>query len=662
MYTKKTTFLLALAVGLFCLTPVFGEENPNEAELSRIFQQIQEMKATGQDIPADLYDQYFELESVVYPERGVNRDRSLDQGISDCPGSLVIDPDTGPFTWTDYGQTYLFQNTCDGCRNGRDVTFEFRFQVTDQDCVEINTCGSGFDTWLCIYKEEPLGGEEFSTPPTDPDNVEPYREIKSEIMEIKRSISDRQSRGEDVTALEQRLEELYQQLPNRGTDRGNPQHTLDQPTNDLCEDAILLSIPSVTSGSTTEATFDDDVPHCGTALVTAPGVWYKVIGNGNQLTATTCREFYDYDDQISIFESGCDVLTCITGNDDNCSGFNNLHATVTWCSKPEREYLIFVHGFSGATGDFELEIIDGFPCYSCCDAEYLYAYNDDNDEVCGPNTLQSAISQCFQPGTYYIILDGYNHVAQGSYQLNIITFNNDCIPPIPPPPECVDLPEMGDDYPCEVGYIAECGNRFCGNIDALGERDAFRFTTPPGPSWSVHFDCFGDATPNTNVTGGGLNPMLQMWLGVAECQQIGPIWQNLDFDGVEPDPVGTDASIRFGSCIPGGTTLWIVISAQTVPDAYPVPWEFYIDCVPCVIDLASIPATRDVVVDDSNEEQICLSWSYVEDAPGYYIYRQAEDGEWMLIGITDQTEWCERTPGAYRGAYQVYTDPRLRPE
>lgn len=135
----------------------------------------------------------------------------------------------------------------------------------------------------------------------------------------------------------------------------------DPPVNDLCEDAIgPLVVPSITSGSTLTATFDN-VGTCGTSNTT-PGIWYTVYGTGNTMTATTCGGIYDYDTKISVFCGNCDDLVCITGNDDNCDG-QWLLSTVTWCSQPGARYLILVHGYGGGVGEFDLDIFDNAtPC------------------------------------------------------------------------------------------------------------------------------------------------------------------------------------------------------------------------------------------------------------------------------------------------------------
>ncbi len=134
------------------------------------------------------------------------------------------------------------------------------------------------------------------------------------------------------------------------------------PNNDLCENAIRLSVPGSVVGSTDNATIDDEFPFCGTSI-TAPGVWYSVIGTGNTMSATTCSESAEYDTRISVYCNTCVEPFCVVGADDNCGAPFYHQETVEWCSQEGAEYLILVHGYLTQTGVFELMVFDdGVPC------------------------------------------------------------------------------------------------------------------------------------------------------------------------------------------------------------------------------------------------------------------------------------------------------------
>ena len=148
--------------------------------------------------------------------------------------------------------------------------------------------------------------------------------------------------------------------------------------NDDCEDAIgPLAVGSVTSGSTTTATVDEPPSlDCGTA-VTAPGVWYSVVGTGNTMTASTCNDGdpstggANYDTKISVYCADCEVNECIGGQDDNfaegCSGFTTKFS---WPTQAGTTYKVLVHGFGTGTGDFDLAILDdGVPSVGANDCD-----------------------------------------------------------------------------------------------------------------------------------------------------------------------------------------------------------------------------------------------------------------------------------------------------
>lgn len=149
------------------------------------------------------------------------------------------------------------------------------------------------------------------------------------------------------------------------------------PANDECTNAIALAVPSVTSGTTLGASVDTFAPDCLDSLgfpvfVTAPGVWYQVIGTGNTMSVSTCSPATDYDTQLTVYCGCCDTLACVRANDDDSGalpscdlGGLNRKSTVNFCSQLGTPYLILVHGYNLEDGNFELIVSDnGTPCGS----------------------------------------------------------------------------------------------------------------------------------------------------------------------------------------------------------------------------------------------------------------------------------------------------------
>lgn len=136
------------------------------------------------------------------------------------------------------------------------------------------------------------------------------------------------------------------------------------PINDTCENAIPIICGQSIIDSTTYASTFDNPGFCGTNLATAGGMWYTFVGDGSQVTITTCSPITNYDTKLGLFEGPCSALTCVAGNDDDFTcvsgGLQSTIANVITTNGTE--YLIYVSGFGSATGLFELTLTCSAPC------------------------------------------------------------------------------------------------------------------------------------------------------------------------------------------------------------------------------------------------------------------------------------------------------------
>lgn len=129
--------------------------------------------------------------------------------------------------------------------------------------------------------------------------------------------------------------------------------------NDFCATSELVQPDGdVIIGSTSYATMDDGSISCfrSGVDVDGPGVWYKVIGKGGLLSASTCTAETEFDTKLSIYEGRCGDLSCIAGTSCESEG------TLTWFAADDETYYILVHGFQ--TGVFGL-IVRPFENNSC---------------------------------------------------------------------------------------------------------------------------------------------------------------------------------------------------------------------------------------------------------------------------------------------------------
>lgn len=131
------------------------------------------------------------------------------------------------------------------------------------------------------------------------------------------------------------------------------------PANDLCINAETLSCGSTVTVSTHLATaVGSPNLFCGVqSNLSDRGIWYKIIGNGQKITATTCNNTTGFDTGLQILTGSCGNFTCIAGNDNDTSCISNsLKSTISFCSIVGETYYIFLFGSSGSTGTVQLSI------------------------------------------------------------------------------------------------------------------------------------------------------------------------------------------------------------------------------------------------------------------------------------------------------------------
>lgn len=140
------------------------------------------------------------------------------------------------------------------------------------------------------------------------------------------------------------------------------------PANDDCANAITLGAAcagSPVSGSTLLSTVDAIYSNCGAggSNTTERGVWYKYVGDNNNVTINTCST-PGYDTRITVYSGTCGALSCVTGNDDmgaGCTAISTLRSQVSFDAFAGTDYYVFVHGYQlnpslSATGNFVLNI------------------------------------------------------------------------------------------------------------------------------------------------------------------------------------------------------------------------------------------------------------------------------------------------------------------
>lgn len=135
------------------------------------------------------------------------------------------------------------------------------------------------------------------------------------------------------------------------------------PENDSCSNAAEIKVGEVTTGNIVTATQSDDFvfQECGSSRggnQTSGGVWFTVSDQTSQkkLEASVVA---NYDMQLTLFsisseEEDCSTLMCITGTDGDEPNFTS--GSIQWNVIAGQEYKLYVHGYNGNVGDFELSL------------------------------------------------------------------------------------------------------------------------------------------------------------------------------------------------------------------------------------------------------------------------------------------------------------------
>jgi len=123
--------------------------------------------------------------------------------------------------------------------------------------------------------------------------------------------------------------------------------------NDACAGAITTTCGSTVTGSTVGASSDSGQGTCGSAGTPGNGVWYKLVGNGAQVTLNLCASAYDT--KVHVFSGSCGGLSCVGSNDDSPT-CGTTRSQFVFNASVGVDYYILVSGFGSATGAFSMSI------------------------------------------------------------------------------------------------------------------------------------------------------------------------------------------------------------------------------------------------------------------------------------------------------------------
>jgi hypothetical protein len=125
-------------------------------------------------------------------------------------------------------------------------------------------------------------------------------------------------------------------------------HTSFAQTDD-CASATLITIGANISGSTAGLTAEGS----GCGANASPDVWFRIVGNGNNFTASLCNPGTIYDTRLDIFSGSSCALISFVGCDDDFCG---ISSQVSWNSISGTNYYIRVGGFGNASGNYQITL------------------------------------------------------------------------------------------------------------------------------------------------------------------------------------------------------------------------------------------------------------------------------------------------------------------
>jgi hypothetical protein len=238
------------------------------------------------------------------------------------------------------------------------------------------------------------------------------------------------------------------------------------PSNDLCEDAVVVVCNGTYIGDTSIAT--------DTGGNAAPDLWYSFTGTGveQDITLSLCDDGTDYDTYLRVFDA-CDG-TEIAGNDDFCFTSSEL----TFTSDGTSTYFIMVEGFLTLSGSFNLAVScnpddpeSNDDCVSAIDVNC-------GDTVVGETTTATDSGSNPSPDVFF------SFTGEGVMQ--DITLS---------------LCDGGTDYDSLLRVFDACdGNEIVANDDFCGAQSELTFTSDGTATYIIMVEGFSTSSGNFSLT------------------------------------------------------------------------------------------------------------------------------------------------------------------
>ncbi len=125
---------------------------------------------------------------------------------------------------------------------------------------------------------------------------------------------------------------------------------------DNCAGAIPVNCGDSVQGSNVAANATGDPTGTCVESVDGAGVWYVLSNVSGPVSISTCNAFTNYDSKLHAYSNSCGSLTCVAGNDDDQACSPTQRSLLEFTASAGTDYYIFVSGWNGNIGDFQLDI------------------------------------------------------------------------------------------------------------------------------------------------------------------------------------------------------------------------------------------------------------------------------------------------------------------
>ncbi|KAG7369078.1 hypothetical protein IV203_031821 [Nitzschia inconspicua] len=159
-----------------------------------------------------------------------------------------------------------------------------------------------------------------------------------------------------------------------------------RPDNDDCSGGVVIRPGNDTIViSTAGATSDVVVGSCDVYYSDEPGLWYRIIGQGTAISASTCSPLTEADTLISVYTGSCGDLSCITSgllDFFNCQELGAITGSVTFLAQEGKEYFLFIQSMGGIAGEIGLKVTE-FETFEMDFCEGARNVEIDGEEISG---------------------------------------------------------------------------------------------------------------------------------------------------------------------------------------------------------------------------------------------------------------------------------------